>query len=83
MQSINWFELWIEDKNCVLDCMRRNMKSDIEAGYDINGKSILYQRFMIKDYEDRFDYEMRNLREMDEKKANHWCYVDLKRRGAI
>ena len=31
----------------------------------------------------RFDAEVDHLKELDEKQCDRWCYLDLKKRGAI
>lgn len=79
----DWFEIWYGDKQSTIDIMVKNMVSDLECGYDYYGKSITEQRKMIDDYKLEFDRQMKCLGIMDEKKVNHWCYMDLKRRGAI
>ena len=63
--------------------MKRNMQSDIDAGYDRCSSSIVRQTVEIGYYEKRFDNELKQLRTMTEKQAEHWCKVDMIRRGAI
>lgn len=79
----NWLEIWMEDKESMVETMIKNMTSDLEAGYDYFGKSIREQREMIDSYKREFDLQMKALGLMDEKKVQWWCYMDLKRRGAI
>lgn len=79
----NWLELWFEDKNSILETMRRNLCADLEAGYNPNGNNIRNQKMEMEHFSLRFDEEAKRLREMEPKRATHWCYVDLKRRGAI
>lgn len=83
MPKINWLNLWFEDKESILDTMRRNLTADIEAGYSLTGNSVRKQKAEIELYSIRFDEEAKRLREMEPSKALHWCYIDLKRRGAI
>ena len=83
MAKQDWFEIWKSDKESVLDTMIRNMVSDLENGYDYHGKSITTQREEIDAYKREFDLQMKALGLMDEKKVGWWCYMDLKRRGAI
>lgn len=78
-----WFDLWFDDKQSILDTMVKNLKADLEAGYNYFGHNIINQRKLIDEYKNQFDKELKNLREMDYKKAEHWCYIDLHRRGAI
>lgn len=79
----DWFELWYEDKQSIMDTMVKNMVADLNAGYDYFGKSIQDQKQEIKNYKSEFDKQMAELAIMDEKTANRWCFYDLKRRGAI
>lgn len=83
MAKMNWFEIWFEDKQSILNTMIRNMASDLENGYDYFGNSITKQRKEIDEYKAQFDEEMKGFRTMEESKIQHWCYYDLKRRGAI
>lgn len=78
-----WFELWFDGKQSILDTMVHNMMADIKAGYDYFSHSIANQRKLIDKYKNQFDEELKNLREMDYKKVEHWCYIDLRRRGTI
>ena len=79
----DWFEIWFADKQSVLETMVRNMAADLDAGYNYFGNCIRKQRSEIAEYKAQFDEECDKLKEMDEKKANRWCYIDLKKRGAI
>lgn len=80
----DWFELWYEDKESILATMIRNMQADLDAGYNYFGNSIIKQRQDIDDYKEEFDAQMENLKMMDsDSKVNRWCYLDLKKRGAI
>ena len=82
-EKTNWFHIWYEDKQGILNTMVRNMTSDLNHGYDYFGKNIRRQRKMIEEYKAQFDEEMKGFRTMEESKIQHWCYYDLKRRGAI
>lgn len=79
----DWLELWIADKQSMVDTMVRNMVADLNAGYDYYGRSITRQRETIEGYKKEFDLQMKALGLMDQNKVQHWCYMDLKRRGAI
>lgn len=79
----DWFEIWFADKSSMLDTMVGNMAADLAAGYDYFGNCISRQREEINEYKARFDEECEKLKDMDEKKADRWCYIDLKKRGAI
>lgn len=79
----NWFEMWFQDKQNMLDCMLRNMQSDLDAGYNPFGNSILRQRTEINNYKKQFDAEMDKFHDMDESKVQRWCYYNMKKRGVI
>lgn len=81
--SNDWFELWYEDKQSIMETMIKNMVADLNAGYDYFGKSIQDQKQEIKNYKSEFDKQMIEFATMDEKTVNRWCFCDLKRRGAI
>lgn len=83
MAKMDWFEIWFEDKTSIIDIMLKNMQSDLNAGYAYYGKSITDQRFMIAEYKARFELDLEKLKEMEPNKVQHWCYIDLKKRGAI
>lgn len=83
MQGTNWFELWFDYRQNVLDAMIRNMVADLEAGYNINGASITRQKAEIEAYKEGFDFEMDRLKDMTTTGAQKWCYYDLRRRGAL
>lgn len=84
MKKMNWFELWMQDKESIYNTMKRNMQADLEAGYDPNGAAITTQRNMIADYMrdivERVDFFV-NL--PNQSAVNRWCYNDMKRRGII
>lgn len=85
---MNWFEMWFEDKKSILETMTRNMAADLAAGYDYFGTSIQKQIEDLNEYKHRFDAEMEKLKDLStcddgEKKVNRWCYLDMKKRGAI
>ena len=83
-EKINWFEIWCDDKESIINTMYRNMQSDIECGYDPNGKCIKDQREAINAYEDDYHKKLMDIANMDsDQKVNRWCYCDLKVRGAI
>lgn len=79
----DWFELWFEDKQAILETMINNMASDLENGYDYFGKSISGQREMIEAYKKDIDNTMDMFKSMEEKQVNRWCFYDMKKRGAI
>lgn len=79
----DWFELWFEDKQCMINIMIHNMQDDLDAGHDYFGNSIRKQREEIDEYKAEFDKQMDEFKTMDEKEVNRWCFYDMKKRGAI
>ena len=81
---MKWFEMWFADKESILETMVRNMAADLDCGYNYFGDCIRRQREEIAAYKEKFDSEVDHLKEMDdEKKVERWCYLDLRKRGAI
>ena len=78
-----WFDLWFEDKDSIVETMHRNMQDDIKAGYDIMGKSIRQQVDDITAYTNKFKAEQDMIRLMTSDEADKWCYKDMKMRGVI
>ena len=78
-----WLDLWCQDKDSILETMIRNMQADLNAGYSPKGNCILKQMQDISDYSASYTKRLDELAEMDPAKCNRWCYMDLKRRGAI
>lgn len=83
MPKNDWVELWNIDKRGILACMYHNMASDIQAGYDLYGKSITAQRAEIEKFMGEFYAQKEQLSRMDSAEAARWCRADLKKRGAI
>ena len=79
----NWFEIWVDDKENIVDTMVRNMRADLDAGYNYFGDCIRKQREAIDAYKKAFDDQLMAFTDMDDAKRNRWCYYDLLRRGAI
>ena len=79
----DWFEVWQDDKESILETMIKNMTSDLNHGYDYFGKSIVEQRRAIEAYRKEIDNTFDLFKTMDEKEVNRWCFYDLKKRGAI
>ena len=79
----DWFEMFCEDKKNILNTMARNMAADLEAGYDYFGKSIQQQIKDMEEYKKAFDAELDKIAEMEPSRVNHYCYVKLKKSGAI
>lgn len=79
----DWFDIWYDDRKCILDTMVRNMTDDLRAGYDYFGKSIRNERAEIEEYQKATNKALDQFKGMDEKEVNRWCYYELKKHGAI
>lgn len=80
---MDWFEMWFEDKQCMIDTMVRNMQADLNAGYNYFGNSITQQREMIDSYKAEIDKQLDKFATMANESVNRWCYYDMKKRGVI
>lgn len=80
---MKWFEIWFSDAQSVIETMIRNMKADIDAGYDPMGGCIRRQQEEITERQSSFNSQMDAFKNMDDAKVNRWCYYDLKKRGVI
>lgn len=81
--TTNYFKIWFEDKECIIDTMVRNMQSDLNHGYNYFGNSITKQRSAIDKYKKEFDAQMEKFKGMEDTKVNRWCKYDLLKRGVI
>ena len=79
----DWFDVWFEDRESILNTMIRNMTSDLNAGYDYFGQSITKQKQEIAEYKVQTDKTLDMFKDMDEKAVNRWCFYELKKHGAI
>lgn len=78
-----WFEMWYSDKKAMISTMISNMAADLNAGYDLYGKSITEQRQMIVEYQKAFEDQLDAFKTMDDEQVNRWCFYDMKKRGVI
>ena len=79
----DWFDVWFEDRESILNTMIRNMTSDLNAGYDYSGQNITKQKKEIAEYKVQTDKTLDMFKDMDEKAVNRWCFYELKKHGAI
>ena len=79
----DWFEIWKEDREAMLNTMVRNMASDLENGYNYYGSCIMQQRENIDRFKAEFEADLDRLGDMEPNKVNHWCYMRLVKLGAI
>ena len=79
----DWQRLWIDDKLSMIQTMKRNLASDILAGYDLLGMNIQRQIIIIKEYEKDYENQMLDFGSWTDERVNRWCYYDLKDRGVI
>lgn len=82
-KEIDWFVMWCEDKQSIMETMERNMASDLDAGYKFFGESIQRQIRELTAYRDAYNAELDKIAEMDPSRVNHYCYVKLVKAGAI
>lgn len=80
---MDWFQIWMDDKESIISTMVKNMSADLNAGYNYFGECIKRQRREIEKYKEEFDRQIMSFADMDDGKRNRWCYYDLLRRGAI
>ena len=80
---IDWFELWQDDRECMLSTMIRNMAADLNAGYDYFGRCITNQREEIENYKKETESAFDLFKSMTEEQVNRWCFYDMKKRGVI
>jgi hypothetical protein len=78
-----WFQIWTEDKECIVETMWRNLEADITAGYDPLGNIVRKQLDAINDYREEMDNRILSFYKMTDEEVDRWCFYDLKRRGAI
>ena len=79
----DWFDMWYSDKKSILNCMYSNREADISAGYSLYSRSIIDQNEMIDSYSKSIDEALEMFKSMSESEVDHWCFYDLKKRGAI
>lgn len=83
-ETIDYFEIWLADKQSMLNTMICNMQADLQAGYSPTGKSITDQQLAIAEYQYRFEQQFSELQHItDEKRIQNICKRDLLKRGAI
>lgn len=82
-RSIDWFEVWEEYIQGVIRSMYRNLSADLDNGYNPLGACIRQQKELIAEYEREYDDNLRKFREMNDEEIRHFCFYDLKLRGAI
>lgn len=82
-ESTDWFHIWVEDHEAIINTMLRNMQADLDAGYDPEGNCIRRQKTEIENYRNNYNAKLDMIGHMDPGRYQHWCYVDLIRRGAI
>lgn len=79
----DWFELWLGDRRSIEHTMRKNMQSDLDAGYRPDGACITNQKADIAEYVAVTNGCLSCFVNWGEEKVNRWCYYDLLKRGAI
>ena len=82
-RKINWFEIRENYLKGVISSMYRNLSADLDCGYSPFSKCIREQKELIAEYERKYTEDLANFRTMTDEQINHYCYYDLKMRGAI
>ena len=80
---MDFFKLWLEDRQCILATMIKNLAADLSAGYDYFGRSAVSQREEIEDYKRNTDNQLDAFVNMTDAQVNRWCRFDLIKRGVI
>ena len=79
----DYFELWCESKENMIETMYRNIGDDLKAGYNPHGELIQRQKEALEKYKGEYETQLMNFADMTTKKVNRWCFLDLKRRGYL
>lgn len=79
----DYVTMWDDDKKSILSMMHSNMQADLNAGYDVCGKSIREQMEDITEYRNQYFDQVEKLIAMEEPEANRWAFMDMLRRGVI
>ena len=82
-KNTDWFVLWCEDKESIINTMARNMAADLEVGYNYFGNSIQRQIKEINEYRAAYNAELDKIAGMEPSRVNHYCYIKLLQAGAI
>ena len=82
-KNIDYFEMWCEDKQSIIEIMVKNMVSDLDNEYDYFGRCIQQQQQTIEKYKQEYEKQLMSFATMEHDYINKWCYLDLIRRGAI
>lgn len=80
---MKWFDIWCEDYESLIETAVRNIQSDLAAGYNPHGQSIMQSNETLKEFKVRYAQGLETFKTMDDKAVDRWCYYDLKKRGAI
>lgn len=78
-----WFDIWMDDKEAVINTMMKNMGADIAAGYNYSGRCIREQQDQIASYNADYEAQVMKFASMTDVQVERWCYYDLLRRGVI
>lgn len=79
----SWFEMWCADYDSLIMTAMKNLKADLDAGYNPNGASIQRSRETITEFEKRYMNGLEKFKSMTPAQVQHWCHMDMKKRGAI
>ena len=79
----DWFAIWCADYEGLIETAIRNLCADLAVGYNPYGESVMRSRAVVDEFKTRYAEGLEKLKNFDEKQAGRWCYLDMKKRGAI
>lgn len=79
----SWRALWESCTEGAIATMYSNLVSDLNAGYDLFGKSITSQKDAIDYRTLKYKRERAKLDGMNDERAEHWCFESLRKSGYI
>lgn len=82
-EANGWYDVWVSDRESMLETMIRNLRADLDAGYDYFGASATAQRAAIDEFKREFDAALESFKTKTTAEILRWCYFDLKKHGAI
>ena len=81
--NCDYYEIYCEDSESIINTMFRNLNADLDAGYNPVGDCIRRQQQMIDDRQKEYRDALDLFKTMTDQEINRWCYFELKKKGAI
>lgn len=82
-EKIDWFEVWCEDWEGLLQTQGRIIQSELEAGHSWSSRHVQHEVEILEQWDREYRYNLGRFAEMTEGQVKRWCYFDLLKRGAI